>query len=973
MCGIAGIFGYADNSPPVDREELLRIREAMIKRGPDGAGLWISPDRRVGLAHRRLAIIDLSEAGAQPMATADGCLQITFNGEIYNYRALRKELEAKGYLFRSNSDTEALLHLYAEYGSDMVSRLRGMYAFGIWDEQKRELFLARDPFGIKPLYYADDGSTLRFASQVKALLCGGKIDQKADSAGHIGFLVWGSVPEPFTLYRGISQLPAGTWCLVSGRGRGAAVHHFRLPEEIRAAQELWSKRSVADARARLGDVLRDSVRHHLVSDVPVSAFLSAGLDSAMVTALASEANADSLSTITLGFSEFAGSVDDETTLAKVTALSLGVPHQVSWVTETDFRAEMTSILNQMDQPSIDGVNTYFIAKVAAESGIKVALSGLGGDEIFGGYPSFLQVPMLATMSRPFRSVPALGVWTRRLIAPLLPRTISPKYASILEYGTDIPGAYLLRRALYLPWELNDMMDPETVEDGWTRLKTHSELAAMVEGIRGARTAVSTLETSWYMRNQLLRDADWAGMAHSLEIRVPFVDIDLFRAVLPLLASRSVPNKAMIAAKVAPKLPREILERKKTGFRVPVERWLEHLDAGNRSGRGLRYWAAKINPPLPKTIRMLALVTDAYGGHGGIAKFNRDLLGAVNGMPTCGGLTVFPRVMPNPPGELPKGLSYDLSGLDGKLKYAWALLRHVLANHRYALIICGHINLVPLAWMASKLTRAPWLVVVHGIDAWQPTHSLTTNRLIGAAARVISVSDVTRQRLMAWSGLPFERIRILPNSVDLTAFTCRPKRPDMVKRYGLEGKKVIMTLGRLAGKERYKGFDEMIEALPDILKKEPTSAYLIVGDGDDSARLKAKVLQLGLTDRVIFAGFVPESEKADCYALADAYAMPSHGEGFGIVLLEAMACGVPTVASKLDGGREALLGGQLGELVDPRNREEICAATLTALKRPRGCPAGIEYFSYKNFTRRAQGLIGEVINSQIDSRRPCNQK
>jgi len=284
----------------------------------------------------------------------------------------------------------------------------------------------------------------------------------------------------------------------------------------------------------------------------------------------------------------------------------------------------------------------------------------------------------------------------------------------------------------------------------------------------------------------------------------------------------------------------------------------------------------------------------------------------------------------------------------------------LTDRRYGLIVCGHINLVPLAWLLSKLVRAPWLLIVHGIDAWQPTHSWTTNRLIGAANRVIAVSEVTRRRLMAWSDLPPERITLLPNSVDLATFAPRPKKADLARQYGIEGKKVIMTMGRLAGKERYKGFDEMLEVMPDVLKEEALSAYLIVGDGDDRVRLAEKAARLGLTDRVTFAGFVSEEDKVDCYALADAYVMPSRGEGFGIVLLEAMACGVPTVASKLDGGREALIDGRLGALVDPANREEICAATVAALRRPKMRPTGLEHFSYENFTRRARELIGDVI-------------
>jgi len=235
MCGIAGIFAYGASAPPVDQEELLRIREHMINRGPDGAGLWISPDRRVGLAHRRLAIIDLSQTGAQPMATADGRYRITFNGEIYNYRELKKELQAKGYVFHSNSDTEVLLHLYADRGEDMVHALRGMYAFALWDERKKGMFLARDPFGIKPLYYADDGTAIRVASQVKALLAGGAIDTTIEPAGHVGFFLWGHVPEPYTLYKGIRALPAGTSLWIDASGPKPSRQFFNVTEELAKA------------------------------------------------------------------------------------------------------------------------------------------------------------------------------------------------------------------------------------------------------------------------------------------------------------------------------------------------------------------------------------------------------------------------------------------------------------------------------------------------------------------------------------------------------------------------------------------------------------------------------------------------------------------------------------------------------------------------------------------------------------------
>ena len=272
MCGIAGIHAYLDVAPRVDRGELVRMNDRMVARGPDGSGLWLSEDDRTGFGHLRLAIIDLSEGGAQPMHSDDGRLTITFNGEIYNYRELRAELQARGRTFRSGSDTEVLLQLYAEYGAAMVSRLRGMFAFGLWDADKRTLLLARDPLGIKPLYWADDGWTVRFASQAKALLAGGAVSRDPDPAGIVGFHLFGSVPEPFTVWRSIQSLPAGTTLTVDATGPGIPQRYYDHTAALveRAASSLGS----AGSHARVAEAVRDSVRNHLVADVPVAVFLS---------------------------------------------------------------------------------------------------------------------------------------------------------------------------------------------------------------------------------------------------------------------------------------------------------------------------------------------------------------------------------------------------------------------------------------------------------------------------------------------------------------------------------------------------------------------------------------------------------------------------------------------------------------------------------------------------------------------------
>jgi len=586
MCGIAAIYAYRQPAPPVDQSELLRIRDSMEKRGPDGAGLWVSEDRHIGLAHRRLAIIDLSDNGAQPMATPDGKVHIVFNGEIYNYRELRKELEARGHRFRSDSDTEVLLYAWREYGQAMVEHLRGMFAFAIRDEERKGLFLARDHFGIKPLYYHDDGKTFRAASQVKALLAGGGIETQTEPAGHVGFYLWGCVPEPYTLYRNIYALPAGHTLWVDECGPRVPRRYFDIAQELESANPASAAGSVAET---LKESLRDSVRHHLIADVPVGAFLSAGIDSATLAALAAEERDSKVQAITLGFAEYENTPADEVPLARKLAAYYGCDHHIGRITRQDFDEDLAAILQAMDQPSIDGVNTWFVAREAKRAGLKVALSGLGGDELLGGYPSFRQIPRLVPCVGPVAAIPGLGKALRLVSVPIIKHLASPKYASLFEYGGSYGGAYLLRRGLFMPWELPQLLDGELVREGWARLQPKLRLDEWTTRIQSPHARVAALEMACYMRNMLLRDSDWAGMAHSLEIRVPLVDIALFRSLAPHLASSNPPVKRDMACVPQHSLPDEIVNRPKTGFSTPVRMWLE-TRGNNLAGRGLRGWS-----------------------------------------------------------------------------------------------------------------------------------------------------------------------------------------------------------------------------------------------------------------------------------------------------------------------------------------------------------------------------------------------
>ncbi len=593
MCGIVGIFAYHGSAPPVDQAETLKIREAMQSRGPDGAGLWISADNRVALAHRRLSIIDLSEAGAQPMGTPDGALWVVFNGEIYNYLELRGRLESQGHRFHSGSDTEVLLHLYQAYGPDMVHRLRGMYAFAIWDSPRGKLFLARDPFGIKPLYYADDGRTLRFASQVKALLAGGAVDTSPQPEGHAGFFLWGYVPEPYTLFKGIRALPAGSILVKDLRGSHELRNFCSIPAELEQAYAAGTQSGLDKAAVQdeLGRALVDSTRHHLVADVPVGIFLSSGLDSSALTGLASR-EPGRLHSITLGFQELRGSGHDETAYAARIAAHYGTVHQTQWITQEDFYRDYQRILEVMDQPTVDGTNMYFVAKAAAATGMKTALSGLGGDELFGGYPSFRDLPRMVQTFSPLAAFSGLGQAFRAVTAPWLKHFTSPKYAGLLEYGGSYAGAYLLRRGLFMPWELPEVMDPDLARAGWRELQPLVHLNETIPLIPDDFLKVAALEMVWYMRNQLLRVADWTGMAHSLEIRVPLVDIELLRQVAPLLATRHRPTKLDMVNRLVPPLPDEVLQRPKSGFLVPVNRWLASTvsSQGGKGDHDWRLWA-----------------------------------------------------------------------------------------------------------------------------------------------------------------------------------------------------------------------------------------------------------------------------------------------------------------------------------------------------------------------------------------------
>jgi asparagine synthase (glutamine-hydrolysing) len=567
MCGIAG---YTSSLGPTSQAEVSAVRRMthrMSARGPDADGLWTGDGAVLG--HRRLSIIDLDSRANQPMLSPDGRYCLVFNGEIYNFRQLRSELETQGQVFRTTSDSEVLLTLYARKQEQMLPKLRGMFAFAIWDTFARELFLARDPYGIKPLYYMQMGNGVLFASQVKGLLASGLVDPDIEPAGLAGFYLWGNVPEPWTLYRGVMALPAGSWMHVH---RGVA----QTPVCWHDIRVHWRQRQYPlrpeEVRQRLRQAVTESVRAHLVADVPVSVFLSGGIDSASIIGLVSQLGAK-VEGITIGFREFEELRQDEVPVAAAVASHYGFDHHVRQVTREEFEEDLPRFIEAMDQPTIDGVNTWFASKAAAERGYKVVLSGVGGDELLYGYSLAREIPRSALRNRMIAAIPGARSLLNTAIDTLAGSRFHPKLKGVSEFMGTLAGEYFLRRSLFLPSELPTLMGEEWAQSGLERLGDYPPGIQRVDAVN-PEGATCMLDSTLYLRNQLLRDSDWASMAHSLELRTPLVDAELLHALDTIHAHFVHGNgKRFLAQSPEKALPEEIIKRRKTGFAVPMTQWL----------------------------------------------------------------------------------------------------------------------------------------------------------------------------------------------------------------------------------------------------------------------------------------------------------------------------------------------------------------------------------------------------------------
>lgn len=556
MCRISGIF---DNTGSIRLEQVEAMRDAMRRGGPDGAGRYSHESLPLHLAHRRLALIDLTETGQQPMYSTDKKTVLVYNGELYNYQELKIQLQSLGCNFNSHSDTEVVLQAYQQWGLSCFERFNGMFALAIWDEHLQKITLARDHAGIKPLYFhLSEKKGLVFASEIRAFK---QLDPHwpENNDWQAAFMLFGHLPEPYTTLQDVVPLEKGTWLQIEvpSLQYKTGVHtQFSFRPDITQS---------AEALTHLREVLPKAVKRHLISDAPIGLFLSGGIDSSLLTLLAQPYIGQNLKTLSITFED---ATLNEAPYQKIIADKTGAHHESFLVTEQEFKEHLPEIIEAMDQPSTDGINSYFISYYARNYGLTAVLSGIGADELFGGYPSFTRANHVAKL----RKIPAFLPG----LAEYLPSDKFKKL-SFFEFKNDVAG-YLFNRGAF-----------SLAQTAALTGKSKADLLTILEGVRlhkpkgikDNRDTASWLETNLYMQNQLLKDSDYMSMWHSLEIRVPFLDKEVMNVAFsidPSIKYHPTIGKHLLIEAFKDLLPDAIWNRKKMGFTFPFYQWMHSIQA-----------------------------------------------------------------------------------------------------------------------------------------------------------------------------------------------------------------------------------------------------------------------------------------------------------------------------------------------------------------------------------------------------------
>lgn len=564
MCGILAII----SDLKISNSAFIRSMKQLSKRGPDSEGVW--RDNNVTLGHRRLAIIDLDDRSDQPMESDCGEFVIVFNGEIYNYKELKSKLLSQGVYFKTESDTEVILKLFLLYKEDMLQMLKGMFSLIIWDKIKHEAFVARDPYGIKPLYFSILEKGIIISSTVSSIVASGLVNLNKSHLGQVGFYFLGSVPEPYTLFENIISVKSGSCFYFSEYSIKKYRKYINISDSWILASKTKYNVPYDSLNKQVKFAVEESISRHLVADVPIGLFLSGGIDSGVLAGIISMNYKENLIAITLKFEEFSNSKIDESIRANSIASLFGIKHHIRVVTKEEFLNDFSTIIDDMDQPTIDGINTWYASKVASELGLKVVLSGVGGDELFFGYESFNQLPRLVNFWKRVSKIGIIFSAAKYFSILLSSYNQNKRWLSFPDNLKSILGSYALKRGVLAATDISQFLNISDKNIGLSCFINENDSFSISDN----KLCLAQLESNLYLKNQLLRDSDWASMAHGIELRTPFVDFTLLKNLEGLLFSLSnYRNKIILSNVLSKPLPNYILNSKKTGFGIPIKNWL----------------------------------------------------------------------------------------------------------------------------------------------------------------------------------------------------------------------------------------------------------------------------------------------------------------------------------------------------------------------------------------------------------------
>tara|TARA_B100002019_G_scaffold39811_1_gene33355 strand:+ start:8342 stop:10138 length:1797 start_codon:yes stop_codon:yes gene_type:complete len=587
MCGISGIFNFKKKF--INQQLIVqKIVKFQNRRGPDKSGIWESQCEKVIFGHNRLSIIELSNKGDQPFISLDQNLVITYNGEIYNFKDLKKELIENKVKFKSNSDTEVIIEGYKFWGLDFLQKLRGMFAFAIWDKKNQKLILARDPFGIKPLYYINYNNVFYFASQIKSLLLINDIKFNISNAGLLSYYSWGNLQEPLTLYKEIKSLEKGTCYVIDNTLNIKKINYANLKQEILSTDSMNFKNE-KDKFLYLKDAIKETVNLHNISDVPRAVLLSSGIDSNVILNAMSDKDKLNCSALTLDFKytkQF-----NETELAKENSKINNINHLINNINPKEFSKLIEHFYEDMDSPTNDGFNTYLISYLSKKYNFKVILSGIGGDELFFSYPSFKVIPRLNKLMQFIPKISVIDYFMKRNLYSFLKKNkFKTKLAGIYDYGRDLNSSFMLLRSLFLPYEIREFLNETELNEANEEINHMKISMNEISDFKDDRISIMYLEMKYYLCSKLLRDADWTSMSHSVELRTPFVDWHFFKKVLPFLKSREEFSKSILLDSFPNSITKKLKKRKKTGFMIPYQSYLDKLNVKKKYSNPIRDWS-----------------------------------------------------------------------------------------------------------------------------------------------------------------------------------------------------------------------------------------------------------------------------------------------------------------------------------------------------------------------------------------------